>query len=73
MSEIPNLRIRESRKSLLFVPNESKFNKTLNLFEHFRPDERNKSREYEYFMPYKEEEDDSQRKFLRAEANGTNK
>lgn len=47
------------------MPNESKLNKTLNLFEHFRTDERNKSRRYSHIMPCKEEEDDSQREYLR--------
>ena len=35
-----NLRLRESRKSLLFMPNGSKLNQWLNLFGHFRTDDK---------------------------------
>ena len=43
------------------MPNDSKLNKTLNLFEEIRTEERSKSRESLLTMPGKEEVDDSQR------------
>ena len=50
------------------MPNDSKLNKTLNLFEEIRTDERSKSRESLLTMPGKEEVDDSQREYLRGRA-----
>ena len=48
---------KREQKKFTFYAERKQIEPMLNLFEYFRTDERNKSREYLYSIPCKEEED----------------